>query len=151
MSRYIAIRTALIVAAVLKPLLILAGFLCLASMADATYLLVIMAGYMIVSMIPEMCVDPVVEEESAQRRPDNGVLGYIRPLCIYFILIWIFDQPEVRAFLSTLAARLWDWRPMAVVTIFCVLRLQKDLRSALKFKITDLYPYLTRTVKNETP
>ena len=151
MSRYTAIRTALIVAAVLKPLLILAGFLCLASKVDTTYLLVIMAGYLFVSILPGMCVDPVVEEVAAQRRPDDGILGYIRPFCIYFVLMWIFDQPEVRAFLSTVAARLWDWRPMAVVTIFCLLRLQKDLRAALNFKITDLYPCLNRTQKNETP
>jgi hypothetical protein len=41
MSRYNAIRTALIVAAVLKPSLILAGFLCVASKVDTTYLLLV--------------------------------------------------------------------------------------------------------------
>jgi hypothetical protein len=149
MSRYNAIRAALIVAAVLKPSLILAGFLCLASNVDTTYLLVIMAGYLFVSSLPGMCVDPVVEEEAAQRRPDDGILGYIRPLCIYFVLMWIFDQPEVRAFLATAAARLWDWRPTTVVTILCFHRLQKELRAALNFKITDLYPCLNRREKSE--
>ena len=151
MSRYTAIRTALILAAVLKPSLILAGILCLASQVDTIYFLVIMAGYLFVSILPGMCVDPVVEEEAAQQRHDNGMLGYIRPLCIYFILSWIVDQPEVKVFFSKAAARLWDWRPLAVVTILCVLRLQKDLRAALNLKITDVYPYLNRTVKNETP
>ena len=151
MSRYTAIRTTLITSAVLKPLFVMAGFVCIALRMDTTYLLVFMAGFLFVSILPGLCVDPVVEEETAKPHPSDGIFGYIQPLCVSFSLMWIFDQPEVRTFFSALATRLWDWRPMAVVMILCIHRLRKDLRFALGFKLSHLYPHLKSMEKREAP
>ena len=151
MSRYTAIRTALIAAAVLKPLLIMAGFLCFAAEVDTTYLLLIVVGFMFVSILPALCVDPVVEHENARRRSGDGMRAYLRAFGIYLVIRWILEQEEVRAFLSAIASRLWDWHLIVAVTLFCVLQLRKELRSALHFNISDLYPRFERVEKRHEP
>ena len=147
MNRYTAIRPSMILAAVAKPLVIMAIYLLLASKVDSGYLLLLIALLVFVIILPALCVDPVVEDEETRRRPDHG--GLIRAVCAILLTRWILDQPEVETFLSALKSRLWDWRPMTVVAIFCLMRCRSDLRAALHFKATDLYPHLKRDPQPE--
>ena len=73
MNRYTAIRPSMILAAVAKPLVIMAIYLLLASKVDSGYLLLLIALLVFVIILPALCVDPVVEDEETRRRPDHGV------------------------------------------------------------------------------
>ncbi|MCF7790165.1 MAG: hypothetical protein K9N47_28865 [Prosthecobacter sp.] len=117
-------------------------FLTLALEATTDYLLVLIVLLLFVSILPALCVDPLAEDEAARRRPDKGLL--IRPLCVFLLVQWVLDQPEMHSFISVVQGRLWDWRLVTVMSLFCAHLLYKGLRQALAFKATDLYPHLKR-------
>ena len=146
MSRYTVIRYSMILAAVAKPLLIMAAYLLLASKVDSVYLLVVIAALFFITVLPSLSIDPV-EDEEARRRANR--VSFVRALCAYLIARWILDQPEAEIFLSGLASRLWDWRPLTVVAIFCLMQFLTDMRAALHFKFSDLYPHLKREPQPE--
>jgi hypothetical protein len=106
---------------------------------------------MFVSILPALCVDPVVEDENDRRSSGDSMLACLRAFGIYLVVSWILEQKEVRTFLSAIASRLWDWHLIVAVTLFCILQLRKDLRSALNFSVSDLYPKFERFEKRHEP
>lgn len=149
MNRFTALRSAKILAAIATPMLIMSVFLTLALQATTDYLLILIVLLAFVSMLPALCADPIAEDEEAGRRPDKRLI--IRPVCAIFLLQWAFEQPEIQIFLSAVQDRLWDWRPVTVMSVFCAHLLYQGLRKALAFKAADLYPHLKRVEQPAVP
>jgi hypothetical protein len=149
MNRFTALRSAKILAAIATPMLIMSVFLTLALEATTDYLLVLIVLLLFVSLLPGLCADPIAEDEEARRRPDKSLL--IRPLCVFFMVQWVLDQPEMHSFLSVVQGRLWDWRPVTVMSVVCIQLLYQGLRKALAFKATDLYPHMNRVEQPAVP
>lgn len=149
MNRFTALRSAKILAAIATPMLIMSVFLTLALEATTDYLLILIVLLIFVSILPELCVDPRAEDEEARRRPDKDL--FIRPLCVFFLVQWVLDQPEMHSFIAVVQGRLWDWRPVTVVGVFCAHLLHRGLRKALAFKVTDLYPQMKRVEEPAVP
>lgn len=146
MSRYTVIRYSMILAAVTKPLLVMAIYLRLSSKVESVHWLFVIAALFFITVLPSLRIDPV-EDEAGRRRANR--VRWVRVFCIYLIARWILDQPEAETFLSGLASRLWDWRPLTAAAIFCLMQFHTDLRAALQFKFTDLYPHLKREPQPE--
>jgi hypothetical protein len=146
MSRYTVIRYSMILAAVTKPLLVMAIYLRLSSKVESVNWLFVIAALFFITALPSLRIDPV-EDEEARRRANR--VSFVRALCAYLIARWILDQPEAETFLSGLASRLWDWRPLTVVAIFCLMQFRTDMRAAFHFKFSDLYPHLKREPQPE--
>lgn len=143
MCRYTALRTTLILSAVLRPLLTLAIFVCLA--ADWISLWVVAFGVclMLVAIAPTLCLDPALEESRPRPLPEGT--GSRRAALIWLVYgLPFFYLPGVQDFVLKCITRLWDWRAITGASILCFLWLQRELRAALAFKPSDLYPNLKR-------
>lgn len=146
MSRYTVIRYSMILAAVTKPLLVMAIYLRLSSKVESVHWLFVIAALFFITVLPSLRIDPV-EDEAGRRRANR--VRWVRVFCIYLIARWILDQPEAETFLSGLASRLWDWKPLTAAAIFCLMQFRTDMRAALQFKFSDLYPHLKREPQPE--
>lgn len=144
MCRYTALRTSLILAAVLKPLLTLAMVLCLTADKIDFWLIALGICFMLVSYAPALCLDPATEE-MRPRQPRQKIEGW-RLVLIWTpaVLLWLLYLPKVQDLVLAGFLLLWDWRAITAMCVLCLLWIHRGLRRALAFKPADLYPNLRR-------
>ena len=149
MSRYTAMKVSLIAAAIIRPAGILTGYLLVASEAGPSYVFSCMFVVLGVSILPELCADPAREveaEASSPRRPFDWI-ALARLVCTCLLILWVGDQRDIRAFICSLAPRLWDWRLVACIAIFCATDFYRSFRYAIAFDPAHLYPESDETPK----
>lgn len=144
MCRYTALRTSLILAAVLRPSLALIMLLCMAAGKMGDWLFVPLLGFMLISYAPVLCLDPALEESRAGQSAEMIAAWRLILIWSPCILPWIFFVPGVTEFVLKSLPLLWDWRVITGITVLCLLWLHRELRAALAFKPSSLYPNLKR-------
>lgn len=77
MKRFTAMRTAKIAAAITGPLMLLLWYLTYAYEWRSDYWLYLLVAFVLISMTPALCADPVAEDEAARARSGSGIDGLV--------------------------------------------------------------------------